>query len=118
MKKISLLFVLAMTFVVSIANAVPTDTSYILPSFTACSQHEELCQDVARYEHYVIVRQPLANCPAGAFYLVNNDKLEIVGLDAETCSPNVEWKFQNGGDDTTTMAVLYVEGKPFRMYGL
>jgi hypothetical protein len=118
MKHLSLLIVLTLTFVVTMAKAVPTDASYILPNFSACSQHEELCTDVARYEHYVIVRQPMANCPAGHFYLVDNNQLEITGLDAETCSPNVEWKFQAVGEDPTPMAVLYLDGKPYRMYNL
>lgn len=118
MKYLSLLIVLTLTFVVTMAKAVPTDASYILPNFSACSQHEELCTDVARYEHYVIVRQPIANCPAGHYYLVDNNELLITGLDAETCSTNVEWKFQMVGEDPTPMAVLYLDGQPYRMYNL
>ena len=117
MKHLSLLIVLSLTFVVTMAKALPTDASYILPN-SACAQHADKCTDVARFEHYVIVRQPVDNCPAGKFYLVNNDQLEIVGLDAETCSPNVEWKFQSMGDDPTPLAVLYLDGKPYRMYNL
>ena len=118
MKHLSLLIVLSLTFVVSMAKAVPTDSSYILPNFSVCSQHEELCTDVARYEHYVIVRQPSEKCAAGYFYLVDNNLMEITGLDAETCSPNVEWKFQFVGESPEAVAVLYVDGKPYRMYNL
>lgn len=101
-----------------VAYASPTDDSFMGANFSACAENAELCQDVVRYEHYVIVRKPVIDCPAGEFYLVDNRRLEIVGLDAETCSPHVEWKFQKVGEENTPMAVLYLEGKPFRMYSL
>ena len=97
---------------------LPGGHIYNPPGYGACAVNESLCTEVAKYDGYVVLRETSATCPAGYYYLVNNNEMVIDELDTVECDPSVEFKFQQPAGDPQTYAVMYVNGQPSKMFPL
>lgn len=116
MRFITVLFALFIASTAIAETAVPVN--YQPPGYGYCQAHEAECNEVAQFEQYIVLHEPNRECPAGYYYLINNDDQTLVGLETETCSDSVSFKFQRPMDNGPVMAVMYVSGMPRKMFPL
>lgn len=115
MRFITMLFVIFSSIAFA-ETSVPAN--YQPPGYGYCQAHESECSEVAQFEQYIVLHEPNSKCPAGYYYLINNEDRTLVGLETETCSDSVSFKFQQPTAAGPVMAVMYVSGMPRKMFPL